>query len=253
MRNDYIAVMDSGIGGISVLRALKDAFPNERFLYYGDNYNAPYGNRSVQNLLSLSMRNIDYIKSFGVKAVVLACNTLSVNLIHDICAYSGLPIFGVFPPVESCIIAGEKTLLMATVRTAENYKSDKNVDVIGLPTLVNSIEKNTTDLSRVDFSKILSESAVGNFINRKGYYNTVILGCTHYEFIKNQIFDHFCPQKIICGHFFTIKIVEKFLKINKSLVNYNDFDVLFVGENSLLNQNFWEKSGQSILKTTKKL
>ena len=135
MRNDFIAVIDSGIGGISVLNTLTKNLEGERFLYFGDNDNAPYGNKSKRELLSLTMRNIDYVKSFGVKAIVLACNTLSVNLIDEVKNYSGVAVFGIFPPIESLVMSGGETLLLATVRTAERYVGIKGVHSVGLPTL----------------------------------------------------------------------------------------------------------------------
>jgi len=245
MQNDFIAVIDSGIGGISVLKALTETFPNERFLYYGDNNNAPYGNRSVQNLLSLTMKNVDYIKFFGVKAIVVACNTLSVNLLTEIKEYSSLPVFGTFPPVEKNVLKGKKTLLLSTVRTAELYRGIKNLDTVGLPTLVKHIEYNKYSLDSVNFEKALYEAHVGDFIDKKGYYDTVILGCTHYYFIKNKILDHFCPQNVDCGHDLTIKSLGRFLLNNKSLVNNKRFEILFVGDCGVSNKYFWEKSGQS--------
>ena len=84
MHNGFIALLDSGIGGISVLKELVNRFPNESFLYFGDNLNAPYGNRNKYDMLSLVMKNIDEIKRYPLKAIVLACNTLSVNLIAEI-------------------------------------------------------------------------------------------------------------------------------------------------------------------------
>ena len=79
MNNQYIAVIDSGIGGISVLRELIKSFPCEKFLYFGDNKNTPYGNKSKRDLLNLAIHNINILKSYPIKAIVLACNTLSVN------------------------------------------------------------------------------------------------------------------------------------------------------------------------------
>ena len=109
MDNRFIAVLDSGVGGLSVLCALQKKFPFERFLYFGDNGNAPYGSRSIRNLLSITIKNIDYIKSYGLKAIVVACNTLSVNIIYNIREYSNLPVFGIFPPVERCVAENKKT------------------------------------------------------------------------------------------------------------------------------------------------
>ena len=102
MNNQSIAVIDSGFGGISVLHKLVEKFPNEHFIYFGDNDNAPYGNLSKTNLLRLVIKSIDFVKGYNVKGIVLACNTLSVNLFMEIKEYSGLPTFCTFPPVEKC-------------------------------------------------------------------------------------------------------------------------------------------------------
>ena len=77
-----------------------------------------------------------------------------------------------------------------------------------------------------------------NFLDKSGYYDTVILGCTHYEFVKNKIIDHFQPQKLISGNHFTAKAVQKFIKTQKSLVNYKRFETLFVGKFAEINHKF---------------
>lgn len=244
MNEQFIAVLDSGIGGISVLKELVKAFPNESFLYFGDNNNAPYGNKTKERLLSITIHNIDIIKKYPIKALVLACNTLSVNLISDIKDYSGVETFGIFPPVEKCVINKEKTLLLATKRTSENYINTPLLEVVGLLDLVCKIEDNIFDLEKVDFVRSLKESSCGQFIDVKGYYNTVILGCTHYNFIKIKISDHFQPQKIIDGTTFLIFNLKKYLKNKKSIENTKRFSVFFIGENAKENQYFFEKSGQ---------
>ena len=94
MKQGYIAVIDSGIGGISLLSDLIKNFPNEKFLYLGDNNNAPYGEKSKHELIALTMKNIDYVKSFGIKAIVFACNTISVNILLNTMEYSNLPVYG---------------------------------------------------------------------------------------------------------------------------------------------------------------
>ena len=161
MKNQSIAVIDSGIGGISVLKSLTLNFPAEHFIYFGDNDNAPYGNLSKLKLLQLAMQSIDFVKSYNVKAVVLACNTLSVNLFNEINEYSCLPTFCVFPPVEQCELSGQKTLLLATDRTAKNYKTSKYLDVVGLKDLASIIEKNVLNLDRFDFNEYF------NFVVKK--------------------------------------------------------------------------------------
>ncbi len=244
MKNQSIAVIDSGVGGITVLNKLVKNFPNERFIYYGDNDNAPYGNLSKEYLLRFVMQSIDVVKGYDIKAIVLACNTLSVNLFNEIKEYSGLPTFCIFPPVELCKMSQEKTLLLATERTAKNYKPDENFDCVGLRDLALIIEKNIFNLNAFNFDDCFNTIIKNN--NLKGYYDNVILGCTHYNFIKNQIFVHFRPQKLLDGTENLLKNLEKFYQTQKSLVNYIEFKPLFVGRNASLNDYIYNVSGQSL-------
>ena len=245
MERQYIALMDSGIGGISVLHKLIKKFPNESFLYFGDNDNAPYGNRSKQNLLSLTMNNINQIKRYDIKALILACNTLSVNLIKEIEEYSSIKTFGIFPPVERCQVEQEKTILLATKRTATNYSPSKNFDCLGLLDLANIIEENKFNLSKINIRDYLEAELNKNNLKRDNY-QTVILGCTHYNFVKNQISDHFRPQKLIDGTENLILKLSNFLKNNKSLENIKQNHILFVGNNAQMNLIFFNKSGHNI-------
>jgi glutamate racemase len=119
MIDRFIAVIDSGIGGISLLKMMVKELPHKNYIYLGDTVNAPYGNKSIRNLLEITMKNIDILKQYKLDAIVLGCNTLSVNLIGDIAAYSGVPVFGVFPPIERSMVVGEKTLLLSTCATAK--------------------------------------------------------------------------------------------------------------------------------------
>lgn len=241
MNNGYIAVLDSGIGGISLLKELEKIMPNERYLYFGDNLNAPYGSKNIKTLKTLTEKNIDLIKRYNVKVIALGCNTLSVNLLREIEDYSSVKTFGVFPPVEGAIING-KTLLLATERTAEKYQAIPNLITIGLKHLAIDIETNAFCLDKICFSKHLYNKDLAPRDLR--LCQTVILGCTHYNFIKNKIFDHLKPQKIISGEIFTARQVKFYLENQKSLVNYKRNEVLFVGESAKFNKLFYETSGQ---------
>lgn len=244
MDRRYIAVIDSGIGGISVLKKLVDNFPNENFLYFGDNDNAPYGNRNKRNLLSLTISNINYIMSYDIKCLVVACNTLSVNLFKEISEYVSCPVFGIFPPVEQCQIKQEKTLLLSTVRTAENYKSTKNFFSKGLFDLVNIIENNRFTLDNLSLTEYFKINLSDKNQDVKGYYDNIILGCTHFNFIKKQIVDHFQPQKLLDGTENMLVLIHKFLKTQKSLVKYKENKILFIGKRAKENEKFFIISGQ---------
>ncbi len=247
MNDGYIALLDSGIGGISMLLELIKVLPNEKYLYFGDNFNAPYGNKTIRELRRLTLKNIDFIKRYNIKILVIACNTLSVNLLSDIRDYSGLPTFGVFPPVETALKLGNKNLLIATKRTADNFKGIEGLTTLGLKNLAEDIEKNAFNLECLSLSE-LNDLSLVNGAQKISYYNTVILGCTHYFFVKNKIIDHFRPQKILFGEYFTAKSVKNFLLTSKSLVNYKRNKVLFVGDNAKFNQEFFNFCGQKYLK-----
>ncbi len=105
----------------------------------------------------------------------------------------------------------------------------------------------------VSITENLKNSTRKGLVDKSGYYDTVVLGCTHYDFIKNEIFDHFQPQKLVSGNHFTAKAVQKYLKTQKSSVNYRGFEVLFVGENAKFNEKFCVGGGQKGQKVTKKL
>ncbi len=242
MKEGYIALLDSGIGGISLLKELIKIMPNERYLYFGDNDNAPYGNKNLSSLRDITLKNIDYLKQYNIKLLVLACNTLSVNLLEEITTYSGLKTFGVFPPVETSLLSGKPSLLLATERTAENYKEINGLTAVGLKDLAKDVELNAFNLNNISMQKNFRHIS-GDFVDKPRFYDTVILGCTHYFFVKDKIFDHLKPQKIIFGEYFTAREVKKYLKMTKSLENYKQNQVLFVGKNADFNQKFFILSG----------
>ncbi len=236
---EFIGVLDSGIGGLNVLKKLEKVMPNENFIYFGDNANAPYGNKSKRELLSLTISNINFLLMYPLKAIVLACNTLSACLLNEIKDYVSLPVYPVFPPVEVCKIKKEKTLLLATCATASNYKSDELCDVVGLKSLAEEIEQKSLDLNLVDFATNIRYKSQGVFADKKGYYHNVILGCTHYDLIKNKIIDHFCPQKIIDGADFAVKNVLKNIQNQKTLVKCLQNRILFIGKNARKNYDVY--------------
>ncbi len=228
MSNGYIAIIDSGIGGISVLGDLIKKLPNQKYLYLGDEKNAPYGNKSIEELYNITCKNIDLIKTYNVKAIVLGCNTLSTNLYNEIIRYASIPVFGVFPPVNATKKIKGNTLLLATKRTAERYLNSDDLVVVGLENLASEIEKNLNDFSKVSFLEI------DEILNRKfpsgfrGVFDNVILGCTHYNFVKNKIINHFCPQRVFSGNDYVVSNVFNFVCNEKSLVKYKRFEILFL-------------------------
>ncbi len=237
-----IAVLDSGIGGLSVLSVLNKKLSGKRFFYFGDNLNAPYGNKSLNELRRISTNNLSFLSNFNIDVIVLGCNTLSVNLLHEIEYFSGIKTFGVFPPVEYARITGKKTLLLSTVSTAGNYQTSEKLFPLGLERLARDIEKNVYDLSKIDL-----RLHINPVLKEKTDYDTVILGCTHYEFLKNKIFNHLKPQKILSGVNFTADLVAKYFQDDKSLVKIKQNEISFIGKNADYNSEIYNLVVKGVL------
>ena len=273
MNDGYIAVIDSGIGGLSVLYELIKEMPNEKFIYYGDNNNAPYGNRTKRDLLGLTTDIIVKLSRFKLKGVVLACNTLSTSILTDLNErFLNLKIFGVFPPVEILTLRKRKTLLLCTPNTSRLYKNSEYLTVLPMQGLASDIEKNAFNLDAVDFSKhVISccdalNSSLTTFDTtltttsknclpklQKGSFEVVVLGCTHYFFIKNKIFNHFQPQMIVRGETFTAKKVGRELKHIKSLVKTKGNNILYYGDCAITNKKIFDLLINNSVKNLKKL
>lgn len=231
MNTGYIAVMDSGIGGLFTLKRLIEEMPNERFLYFGDNLNAPYGDKPVSLLNILTLENVRKVMTHGVKALVFACNTLAVNVLCNVKMLVSVPVFGVYPPTEKTATEGKRSILFCTERTAERFKDSEQLKVISLPRLAKDVEKNAADLSAVNLKAHLDSSLKYRKIISENYrFDTVILGCTHYGLIKNKFSDHFCPRNIISGDDFTAKQVKKALLFSGKLANNKEITVDFIGD-----------------------
>lgn len=98
---DYIGVFDSGVGGISVLKELTKILPNENFIFFGDSANAPYGEKSTEEVSALVTRIADDLVNQGVKAIVVACNTATSVAISQLRAtYPNIPIIGMEPAIK---------------------------------------------------------------------------------------------------------------------------------------------------------
>ena len=192
-KNEYIAVFDSGVGGISVLRQLRRELPGERFLYFGDSANAPYGDRSVEEVRALTLAAAKMLMGRGVKALVVACNTATaaaIELLRQ--TYPNKIIIGIEPAVK--LAAGHfphgRIGVMATRVTLKLERFDDLVhrfddtalvERIPAPGLVELIEQGKADSPETEalLEKILAPW--------RGKLNALVLGCTHYPFVKKTV------------------------------------------------------------------
>lgn len=186
-----ILVTDSGVGGLTVLNKLSLAFPNQSFIYYSDYKNVPYGSKSKTEIERFCIERIDYALKSNVKLMVVACNTMSV-VGKKIFAKSKIPIVNVvaFDEIKGDFFS-EPIVMFCTPQTAKSLPISRlsRIKVIALPDLANDIEKHIFDLNYVpDCLK----KDYGNF-------NTVVLGCTHYLFLKSDFAARCNTNNIIDG------------------------------------------------------
>jgi len=195
-----IGIFDSGSGGLTVLSALKRKAPMVDVIYFGDIKNAPYGNKSKQELEALLVSDIQILVDRGVKNIVSACNSLSSAFKSESLKIIGAEPLGlvemVEPTVEFFKGKDKKILLVATKATIGSNIYQNSFQNIGItietkaiPELASSIERGATDEENY---KIISNALSTIDLNK---FDTLILGCTHYPLVRN-LFEKICPPNI---------------------------------------------------------
>ena len=202
-----IAVIDSGVGGISVLRELLRIMPNENYIYFGDSQNAPYGSRSRADVLRLTRQNLASLRGRGIKALVIACNTATSAAAKALREENpDLIIVGIEPAIKpaSEICEKPRVLVMATGLTLREEKFTALVnrfsgkgEFIPLPChgLVELIERGDLESNEIDeyLTRLFAP-----YKDKK--IDGIVLGCTHYPHVKDMIAKHFpADTKIIDG------------------------------------------------------
>lgn len=247
--NDYIAVFDSGVGGISVLRQLKKRMPEERFLYFGDSANAPYGSRPTAQVRQLTLAAAEKLyREYPVKALVVACNTATAAAITDLRReYPDKIIVGIEPALKLAADLHPSGCIgvMATEVTLREEKFDSlmhrcgdgcSVEKIPAPGLVELIESGRRD----------SEETMA-FLHRlldpyAGRLDALVLGCTHYPFVKRNIQTVLGPgTEIVHGGQGTARETERRLK-EAGLLHSGPGEVMILNsaENDALLKLSWE-------------
>lgn len=194
MSDAPIAVFDSGLGGLSVLRALRRALPNENFLYFGDSANAPYGPLPTDEIRRLTLAHAQMLFARGAKALVVACNTATSAAIDDLRAmFPERIIIGIEPALRLAVrrYPGGTVAVMATDATLREEKFAAlcrreagacRIVKCPCPSLVDFVERGELEGARVEAAlrAELSEALAAK-------PDAVVLGCTHFPFLKTAI------------------------------------------------------------------
>ncbi len=241
--NRSIGVFDSGVGGLTVLKSLIAFLPNESYIYIGDNKNCPYGDKTIEELYEYSKRIIEYFIKQNVKLIVIACNTISSNILEKLQnSYQNTKIIGVIDATIKEFVKTniDEVLIMATNNTIESNTYDNkikrancNIKTINLktPLLVPAIEENN-ELDNIVKEYLLPYQSV----------KAIILGCTHYplalDYIKkytnaiiisssdavaNEVYNYLKNNKLLGSipkiNIYTTGNITLFKEISKSIIN----------------------------------
>ncbi len=200
-KSDYIAVFDSGVGGISVLRELVRLLPNENYLYFGDSANAPYGEKTTEQVRHLTLAAAENLMNRNIKALVIACNTATsaaIDVLRE--RYPDFIIVGIEPALKVAAdrFPGKRVGVMATPVTLREEKFHHQLDrfphmqvsTIPVTGLVELIEAGGSMAEAEALLRPQLEPYIGKL-------DAVVLGCTHYPFAARAISSILGPGTVL--------------------------------------------------------
>lgn len=185
-----IGVLDSGVGGLTVVRELMRQLPHEEVIYIGDSARAPYGPRPARQILEYTWQLVNFLLSKDVKMIVIACNTATAVALEEIKKEIDVPILGVILPGSRAAIKSTKTDKVGVIGTKMTIESDSYRKVINLkspkievyslacPRFVPLVESNEVNSALA--KKVIYESLQ----ELTGKVDTLVLGCTHYPLLR---------------------------------------------------------------------
>jgi glutamate racemase len=196
MRNENlpIGIFDSGVGGLTVAKEIMKALPSEDIIYFGDLARTPYGSKSQETVKKFSIEITNFLIKQQVKMIVVACNTASSLALTELKERFNLPIIGVIQPGVSKAIKSTKSKRIGVIGTQATISSNAYMDAI------KSIDANIQVLSQPCplFVPLVEEGWIEHEVTKlvakeylsplkENHIDTLILGCTHYPFLKNVL------------------------------------------------------------------
>ena len=193
MSDAPIGIFDSGVGGLTVARAILDQLPNETTLYIGDTARGPYGPRPLAEVREFALETMDFLVSQGVKAIVIACNTASAAMLRDARERYSIPVIEVIQPAVRRAVAATRSGNVGVIGTRATVDSKAYVDAfaaapqlnitsIACPLFVEFVERGET--SGTEITKIAREYLAPVMAAK---VDTLVLGCTHYPLLTGVI------------------------------------------------------------------
>jgi len=217
MKKQAIGIFDSGIGGLTIAKAIKEVLPNEDFIYFGDTAHMPYGDKSEEAIVAYSKKITDFLVNFHCKMIVIACNTASsfaYEILKEILPKHILLVNVIDPVIDSIHtnsinsvgVLGTKAMVSSNIYTRKIYSKYPHVSTVEVatPLFASMIEEGF-------FRNAISNSVIEAYLSNKELSNkeALILGCTHYPLIHQEISEFFDNEKIIID---SPKLVAKYVK-----------------------------------------
>ncbi|MDO5656158.1 MAG: glutamate racemase [Flavobacteriaceae bacterium] len=223
-----IGVFDSGVGGLTVAREIKNVLPHESIIYFGDSKHLPYGNKSPEVIQQYSQNITQFLIQQNCKAIVIACNTASSNAltqINHLAELHQIPVVDVITPVAQKVAYGfhQKMGIIATKATVDSgiYKKrirkfNRHIKVqeLATPLLVPVIEEGFAQTE-------ISKSVVNIYLSNKKLegIDSIILGCTHYPLIQKEISEFFNGKVQVINSPFVVAHALKDILVKKNILS----------------------------------
>jgi glutamate racemase len=188
-----IGVFDSGVGGLSVLKAIRRELPGEDVLYVADSGYAPYGDRTTEFIEERAIAVVDFLRDEGVKAVVVACNTATGVSVETLRSRYDFPIVAMEPAIKTAVTA-TRTRIVGVLATARTLSSSNFLRLVdrhgaGVQVLVQPCPRLVEQVENGELATTATRSLVEEYVRpvlAKGA-DTLVLGCTHYAFLRPLI------------------------------------------------------------------
>ena len=233
-----IGIFDSGLGGLTVLKAFNKVLPNEQYIYLGDTAHVPYGNKSKQSILKFTTQIVKYLEKRNVKIIIVACNTVSSIAMHQLKKTTKIPIIDVIIPLTYYfknrkdikrvgVIGTDNTIRsLAYTKLIKTINPKSKVYEQACPLLVPIIE---AGLHKHKITSIMVKEYLEPLIKNRIQY--LILGCTHYPLLSSAFKKHLPAQiKIIDSASITAKYIQE--KYKKRLLlqqeNIKNHNLIYV-------------------------
>jgi len=244
----YIGVFDSGVGGLTVVKAIKKSLENENIVFLADSKNMPYGDKSQKQIISFSLNNLKILSQNNLKALVIACNTSDSLARKQLEKSTNIPIIGVIDSTVKKAIKTTKNNKIGLIATNATCKSksyetlikklNKNIKVYtkASPDLVVLIESESNKENKEKLNKALIKY-IEPLIKKD--IDTLILGCTHYDLVKNQIHKLYPDIKIVSSSRCLVEQLKETLTENNLLNRTKNHKDIFIttAYSNTLNKN----------------